>query len=106
MLRGGGGLGALGLEPSPEKISQEIQGWTVSPFSPAEKEVGCCRQDPPLLRHSGRRQRCGSRESWGLSAHVGAQGKGNQLGAEVQLRAEQFTHIPSATMNGDMRYSQ
>lgn len=41
-----------------------------------------------------------------LSAHTGAQEKGNQEGAEVQLRAEQFTHIPCAVMNGDMRYSR
>lgn len=95
----------MGTESSPEKKSQENQGWMVSPFSPAKKCVGCCGQHLPPLRHRGRRQRCGSGERWGLSAPAGAQGKGNK-GAEVQLRAEQFTHVRCAAMNGDMRYSQ
>lgn len=43
---------------------------------------------------------------WGELGTEGTQEKGNQEGAEVQLRAEQFTHIPCAVMNGDMRYSR
>lgn len=90
--------GLRGLSPHQTKKSQENQGWMVSLFSPAKKRVGCCGQDPPPPHRSGRRQGRGSGESWGLSARAGAQGKGNEMGAEVQRTAERFAHLPCAAM--------
>lgn len=86
-----------------QEKSKENRVWMVSPSSPAIKRVRCCRQDLAPLCCSSGRQRCGRGESWGPNGCAGAQG--NQKGAEVQLRPDQFTHVPCAVMNGDVRYS-